>query len=201
MTLGGIILCGGQSKRMASSKALPPHGDRTMLEHSVSTVARAAHPVVVVAARGQQLPAFNSSVEIAYDSIPDQGPLEGLRAGLTALGKRAELAFLAGCDYPFLRAEFITEMADALGDCECVVARHGDRLHPLAAVYRATVLDVVQETLKTGQRRMGDILHRCRCRVIEERELSRMPGGARNLINVNTPAEYEAAIRDQTEPT
>ncbi|MCA9117229.1 MAG: NTP transferase domain-containing protein, partial [Planctomycetaceae bacterium] len=54
--VAGIVLCGGRSSRMGQPKHLLPFGDETMLQRVVRTLSAVVSPVVVVAARGQQLP-------------------------------------------------------------------------------------------------------------------------------------------------
>ena len=53
--VGGIILCGGQSKRMGRPKAWLPFGDELMLPRVARLLREAVEPVVVVAAPGQDL--------------------------------------------------------------------------------------------------------------------------------------------------
>ena len=64
MQVGGIVLCGGHSRRMGSPKALLPFGDETMLQRVLRLLAPVVGPLVVVAARDQQLPELPSGVEI-----------------------------------------------------------------------------------------------------------------------------------------
>ena len=54
--IAGIILCGGRSTRMGTSKALLPFGGETMLQRIVRLLGTVASPLVVVAAAGQPLP-------------------------------------------------------------------------------------------------------------------------------------------------
>jgi molybdenum cofactor guanylyltransferase len=53
---GGIVLCGGRSTRMGSSKALLPFGPETMLQRVVRLLSSVVSPIVVVAAVNQELP-------------------------------------------------------------------------------------------------------------------------------------------------
>ncbi len=50
ISAGGIVLCGGQSKRMGRPKAWLPFGGETMLERVVRLLSEVVHPIVVVAA-------------------------------------------------------------------------------------------------------------------------------------------------------
>jgi molybdopterin-guanine dinucleotide biosynthesis protein A len=82
---GGIVLAGGKSTRMGTSKALLPFGPETMLQRVVRILAGVVSPVVVVAAPNQELPDLPHDVIVTRDEREGRGPLEGLRAGLKAL--------------------------------------------------------------------------------------------------------------------
>ena len=56
MAEAGIVLCGGKSTRMGSSKALLPFGSETMLQRVVRLLGEVVSPMVVVAAVDQELP-------------------------------------------------------------------------------------------------------------------------------------------------
>ena len=88
----GIVLAGGRSSRMGTPKAaLEWHGS-TLLRRVVGLVARTVDgPVVVVRAPGQELPALPDGVELVEDAREGRGPLQGLAAGLAAVGDRAEV--------------------------------------------------------------------------------------------------------------
>ena len=49
-------LCGGKSTRMGVPKATLPFGPETMLQRVVRLLGTVVSPIVVVAARGQELP-------------------------------------------------------------------------------------------------------------------------------------------------
>ncbi len=44
ISAGGIVLCGGQSKRMGRPKAWLPFGGETMLQRVVRVLAEVVHP-------------------------------------------------------------------------------------------------------------------------------------------------------------
>src|SRR5215207_6961074 len=98
MTAGGIVLCGGKSTRMGTSKAMLPFGPETMLQRVVRLLGEVVSPIVVVAAPGQELPSLLSTVLIARDEREGNGPLEGLLAGLRALPETVDIAYATSCD-------------------------------------------------------------------------------------------------------
>src|SRR4051812_49738323 len=86
--LGGIILCGGRSRRMGRPKAWLPFAGEPMLARVVRLLGEVVHPLVVVAAPGQDLPPLPPDVLAARDPEEGRGPLQGLAAGLEALRGR-----------------------------------------------------------------------------------------------------------------
>src|SRR5918911_5539062 len=104
----GIVLAGGRSSRMGSPKAaLEWHGS-TLLRRISGIVGRAVDgPVVVVRAPGQELPALPPGVEVVEDAREGRGPLQGLAAGLAAIGERAEAAYVSSTDAPLLHPAFV----------------------------------------------------------------------------------------------
>ncbi len=94
MKRGAIVLCGGQSTRMGSSKAMLPFGPERMLQRVVRLVGEAVprENIVVVAAEGQELPPLPGEIVVTRDRRPNRGPLEGLACGLAALAEKADVA-------------------------------------------------------------------------------------------------------------
>src|SRR5438128_289283 len=139
MQVGGIVLCGGQSKRMGRPKAWLPFAGELMLPRVVRLLSEAVRPIVVVAAPEQDVPPLPPEMQIVRDEEKGRGPLQGLLAGLTALRGRADAAYLSSCDVPFLRPAFARRLTELLGDHAICVPRVGDYHHPLAAMYRLEV--------------------------------------------------------------
>src|SRR6516225_9270130 len=130
ITVGGIILCGGQSKRMGRPKAWLPFAGEVMLPRVVRLLREAVSPIVVVAAPGQDLPDLPIGVEVARDPERGRGPLQGLVAGLAALQGRAEAAYLSSCDVPFLRSAFVRRLIELRGDAAICVPHVANHYHP-----------------------------------------------------------------------
>jgi molybdopterin-guanine dinucleotide biosynthesis protein A len=194
--VAGIILCGGRSSRMGRPKAWLPFGDELMLPRVVRLLGEVVSPIVVVAAPGQDVPPLPADIEIVRDEREGQGPLQGLLAGLTALDGRADAAYLSSCDVPFLRPAFVRRMIELLGDADVCVSRVGEYHHPLAAVYRAGVRAAVERLLAEGRLRPVFLFEAVPKRVVAADELSDADPTFSSLRNLNTPAEYEAALAE-----
>jgi molybdenum cofactor guanylyltransferase len=193
---GGIILCGGQSKRMGKPKAWLPIGGEIMLPRVVRILSEVVAPIVVVAAPEQDLPPLPDAAIIVRDGARGRGPLQGLAAGLAALQGRCEAAYASSCDVPFLRPAFVRRVIELLGDKQICVPYVGGYHHPLAAVYRVGVLDAVQKLLAENRMRPVFLFDAVPTRFVQADELCDVDPGFESLRNLNTPEEYEQAVRD-----
>lgn len=200
-TVAGIVLAGGRSSRMGSSKAaLEWHGS-TLLRRVSGIVARGVDgPVVVVRAPGQDLPALPAEVRVVEDAREGQGPLQGLAAGLAAVGGDAEVAYVSSTDVPLLHPAFVRRVVGALDEHVDVVLPevHGYP-QPLAAAYRTSLLGVVQELLAAERLRPAFLFERCRVLRVDERALledhalAALDGRLASVDNLNEPADYQRA--------
>jgi molybdopterin-guanine dinucleotide biosynthesis protein A len=194
--IGGIILCGGKSSRMGRPKAWLPFGTELLLQRVVRVLSEVVSPIVVVAARGQDVPELPAGVEIARDEHEALGPLAGLAAGLAALGQRADAAYASSCDVPLLKTAFVAHIIAALEDYDLAIPRDGQYHHPLAAAYRTDLETKVRELIAANRLRPFFLLERARAREIDVAELRAVDPKLWSLRNINTPEEYDAALGD-----
>jgi len=194
---GGVVLCGGQSSRMGRPKAWLPFDGELMLPRVVRILREVVEPVIVVAARDQNLPPLPEEVEIVRDEEEGRGPLQGLAAGLDALHGKTDAAFVSACDVPLLKSAFIRRMIDRLGENFIAVPRVDGLLHPLAAVYRVAVLPHVRALLTADRRRTALLFDAVPTRFVEKEELAEVDPELESLRNLNYPADYELALRKE----
>jgi molybdopterin-guanine dinucleotide biosynthesis protein A len=195
MKIGGIVLCGGQSKRMGRPKAWLPFADEFMLQRVVRLLAAAVQPIVVVAAPDQEVPPLQSEVAIVRDEEKARGPLQGLAAGLTALQGRVDAAYLSSCDVPLLRPAFVRRMMDLLAEHSICVPYVDDFHHPLAAIYRLEVKDAVARLLSENRLRPFFLFETVPTRVVMAKELVDVDPDFQTLRNLNSPEDYQAALQ------
>lgn len=194
MNCGGIVLCGGESRRMGTSKALLPFGPETMLQRVVGILATVVHPLVVVAAKGQELPELPKGVQTVVDREPERGPLEGLRNGLGALVGLSDAAFATSCDVPLLNPAFVRAIFDGLGNHDICVPTEGRFYHPLAACYRTCLVERIDGLLLAGERRPATLFGLVDTRTVSVEELQSCDPDLRSLLNINRPEDYRTAL-------
>ena len=179
---------------MGRSKLMLPFGPETMLQRVVRLLSRAVDVTVVVAAAGQELPDLPRSVVLAHDRHADRGPLEGLAAGLRALGDRAEFAFVSACDVPLLSPALVGRMIELSVGQDIAVPHVEGFDEPLAAVYRSSILPEVETLLAADRLRPAELFDRVRTRRVTADELSDVDPELQSLTNVNSPEDYRAIL-------
>ena len=199
--LAGVVLCGGNSRRMGHSKALLPFGNETMLQRVIRIMSQVTSPVIAVKADSQHLPELPDHLLITQDRKPEQGPLEGIRMGLRALEQHDDntlpnaAAYVTSCDVPLLQPEFVQAVASRLGNAEAAVVVEDGFRHPLAAVYRTSVIPVIDRLLDAGQQRPLFLFEQVETVLIPAQDLLLADPKLSSLLNLNQPKDYLAALK------
>lgn len=196
MTIGGIVLCGGKSTRMGVPKATLPFGPETMLQRVVRLLGSVVSPIIVVAARDQALPPLPDEVRIARDEREARGPLEGIRAGLSALPPSIDAAYITSCDVPLLVPAFVGRMIELMGDHDVAVMEIDGFTHPLSAIYRSNALPHVEALLAADRLRPLFLFEQVRTRRVTPEEMKGVDPDLRTLRNLNTQEDYRTALAD-----
>jgi molybdopterin-guanine dinucleotide biosynthesis protein A len=199
MRIGGIILCGGKSSRMGFPKAWLPFGPELMLPRVVRILSEVVSPLAIVAAPGQDLPDLPhvpGGVHLVRDRDQGRGPLEGLRAGLSALSAECEAAYATSCDVPLLEREFVRLVISRFeqGDYQIAVPEAEGFKHPLAAVYCTSVVGHIEALLAQDRLRPLFLFEQVRTQMIPAAELRQVDPELQSLKNLNRAGDYLAAL-------
>jgi len=187
----GIVLCGGESKRMRRSKALLEVGGVAMLTRVCEAVSEVAEIVVVVCARGQGLPALPSACRRVDDEQEQKGPLSALSTGIRALGRSDGHTFVAGCDYPFLTGAYLRVLLGHSGEADVTVTA-SDHAQPLCAWYRTECLMRSSDLVESGEYRLRMILEGLSVSSVPVADLDAWHP-EHTTFNINTPEEHAQA--------
>jgi molybdenum cofactor guanylyltransferase len=187
--MAGVVLCGGQSRRMGQPKASLPIGNETMLERIVRIMATRCQPIYVIASPKPSLPILPATVEIVCDPAEYLGPLSGLATALGVL--QNDCFFLSSCDVPMISSDWIDEMHRAMSDdINAVIPVIGDQLYPLTGIYRSSIRPIVLAMLQNGQRRFKDLFLKIPHRRLSDVDFSDAVRRVQPWRGVNTPEEY-----------
>lgn len=186
-----VILTGGKSSRMGRPKALLPFDDEPLIAHIVRRLGRVFAETVVVAAPDQELPPL--PVLLVRDQVAYQGPVSGIYHGLKAATR--DVCFVTSCDAPFLNLELISQLLSQIADWDVVVPFWQERFQPLHAVYRTKVAPLLKDQLERGELRPISLYGKVRTREFREDEIRRLDPEGFSLLNMNSPADYDAALQ------
>lgn len=196
MKLGAIVLCGGKSTRLGFPKPMLPLGNERMLQRVVRILSKdfALENIAVVAASGQVLPPLPEAIIVAFDRQEGQGPLEGFAAGLRALKNHVDAVFLTGCDSPEPQLAFILKLFDLLDQYDIAVPVDDMHQHPLAACYRMSLLNLIEQLLAEDKKSMKGILEKAKTLQVDAETLREVDPDLLSLKNINTPEDYFEAL-------
>jgi len=205
-SLAGVVLAGGESRRMGRDKATLPYpgtllgdavgrsgsagarGATTMVEYVLGVVAQRCEPVFLLAAPGQPLPVLHAA--ILRDELRGLGPLPATGRGLRAAAEAgARFAFVCAVDMPRLTVELIDELVRLAVETNAEVVSPWDgRSHYLAAVYRTDLADRIDALVAAGERKMSALI------AASDAQQIVLPD-SRALTNVNTDADLRALVQ------
>lgn len=193
VSLAGVVLAGGESRRMGRDKAtLPgPGGAATLLEYVAGVLTQRCEPVFVVAAPGQPLPAVQAKV--IRDEVRGQGPLPATGRGLRAAAEAgARYAFVCAVDMPLLSADLIDDLVRLATETNAEIVLPWDgRSHYLAAVYRTDLAERIDGLVAGGARSMRALIDASDAQQIVLPE-------SRFLANVNTESDLLALAQSRS---
>ena len=186
----GVILAGGQSRRMGRDKLSLEVGGETLIQRVTQALSRRCNEVIL-AGRSENVP---NGVRLVHDARPGEGPLAGMESSFEEA--RFPLVFVAAGDMPFLSGELISHFLEELvrGETQAVVPRCGGRLHPLCAAYERSVVPQVRSALDEGVRSVREFVGRLeRVAYVEEAEIRPFGDPDVLLMNVNSPEDLRQA--------
>lgn len=161
ITVTGVILAGGQARRMdGADKGLTHVAGRPLVEHLLAALRGQLHSIMINANRNLAhysvygVPVFSDAMS-GY-----QGPLAGIHRALCLAD--TEYVLSMPCDTPRLPQNLVRRMLTTLrqrGTTVCV-AHDGRRLHPVVALLHRSLAADLRDYLDAGNRRVEDWLRR-----------------------------------------
>jgi molybdopterin-guanine dinucleotide biosynthesis protein A len=191
MDAGAIILAGGKSSRMGTNKALLKIKEMPNVER-ILTALRPHFPHPILVTNDPDLYHF-LGIQTVTDYFPGKGPLAGIHAGLAA--SPFEVNVSAACDMPFVSAELAKDLIEKSLGYDAVIPVIGGKQQPLFAVYKKSLMGVMEEKLQNDKLRMKDLLDEVNVLYVTEQELRVGERLEQIFFNMNHPHEYEEALQ------
>ena len=189
------MLVGGRSSRMGQPKAALDFGGMPLLTRIVIELKWWFEEIVIVAApKSEALPRIEiPGLKIVHDEAAFAGPLDALRRGLKALDH--DFAFACSCDLPLLNSDVAADLVAMLDDFDAVIPEVGGMLQPLHAVYRKHCANAIASLEASGEKRLTANANAVNARRVGELELRAIDPELSSFFNVNTPEDYQRALK------
>lgn len=184
----GIILCGGEGRRMGGvDKPLLPLAGQPLVSHVMTRLRPQVEQMRLIANRSAaHYEALG--VPVHQDTVTGLGPLGGLLTALQIV--TTPLLFVCPGDAPRLDHGIVARLRAALTpDLEAVFPNDGNRDQPLFLLIRSTIRPVLESYLERGGRSVHGFLGIIRSCTVEANAL------ADSFLNVNTPEDLQAIER------
>jgi molybdopterin-guanine dinucleotide biosynthesis protein A len=189
----GIVLSGGENRRMGTDKAFLKVAGVPLIEHVLRSLKDVFQDIIIVTNVPQRYAAYG--VKMVSDAIAVRGPLTGIYSGL--LQSSDEYNFVVACDMPYLNSRLISYIAGLAAGNDIVVPSIGGLLEPLHAIYRRQLITVIENEIRQDRKQIRGIFGRAKVRYVTEDEIDRFDPERKSFKNLNTPEEYgEAACAD-----
>ncbi len=197
MTIVGLLLAGGQSRRMGGGdKALRLLAGRTLLDHVIERM-QPQVSVLVLNANGDPARFDRFGLPVVADSVPDfAGPLAGILAGLDwAADNRPDCPLVASVatDAPFLPRDLVARLARgmAASEADLACAASGGQPHPVIGLWPVRLRNELREALvDEGIRKVDRWTARYRLATVEFTESG---AGIDPFFNANRPEDFDRA--------
>lgn len=182
MAITGVILAGGESRRMGGEDKglLPLHG-QPLYQHVLQRLKPQVAELLISANRN--LPHYQlSGVKVINDTLPDfPGPLAGMLSALRVIN--TEWAVFCACDTPFIPMDYVARLWQHKGAAQAVWVRSTQRDHPTLAMLHRDLAKSLEVYLLRGERRLLQFLHQAGGHAVD------FPDDESVFSNINTPDE------------
>ena len=192
--LSVVLLAGGNNSRMGQNKPLLSYDGKTFLERLVT--AFSSYDEIILSAKTEsQCEKYRSAlktndapakIKFISDKNQDKGPLEGIRRALTE--SKNEFVFICASDMPFATNAIPEYLAEFFcSDYDCYVPTICGRAEPLCAVYKKSVLPVIEKQMQDNELKISRLFEKVPVKFIP---VEKSCLDKKLFLNVNTPEEY-----------
>lgn len=189
MKIAGVVLAGGQSSRYGYPKMFELFGEQPLYQHSLNALQKNELQPLILATNASLYPRFaHEDVHFIIEKQPHQGPLFALQ-NIMVQFPDVEWFFVVASDMPLINADFVRIMLSLIDKrFDAILPKQGERLHPLAAIYRRSALPKIDELVQQNKRSMKGLLEQLHvCFVPFELDSS-------IFININTQQDLSQTI-------
>jgi len=188
-TITGVILAGGQSRRMGQNKALMSLGGKRLVDRVVAVMREVFHDHLLVTNTPEVY--ADLGLPMARDVWPEKGSLGGVYSAIYHVP--TPYCLVVACDMPFLNAAVLRYLMTQIADYDVIIPDVLDELQTLHAIYSKACLPPIERCLTANRLRIVGFFPEVRVRRVTASELQPYDPHLLAFQNLNTPEEFQAA--------
>ncbi len=201
MSVTGVILAGGTSRRMGQNKALIQLGADSLIGHVIRCIRPVTDELLLITNTPDEY--AHLGLPMQGDIVPDAGALGGIYTGLMTASHDAALC--VACDSPFLMPKLLTYLISVLDDYDAVMpytyrgnpADHNNSdqitLQTLCAVYSKRCLPIIELMLQESELRVHALQERASIKCVSPKVWQAFDPDGISFFNINTPEDLAQA--------
>jgi len=189
----GVILAGGENRRMPVSKAFITVDGYKIIERAFDIMRDLFSEIFIVTNRPEEYVYLKA--QLLGDAYKMRGPMTGIFTAL--LNSSNQWVFVAACDMPFMSKEIINYAAAKRCANDAVVVGAGSEVEPLFAFYARKLVSNMEQSLLSGKRGMKDFLNKKKVKYIKKTEIKGLDLEGKSFVNLNTPEDIELYLQLQ----
>ena len=191
-TVVAYILAGGRSSRMGRDKALLQLAGKPLIARAVELAQEVTGNVKIVGEPEK----FAAYAAVVADVYRDRGPLGGIHAALRE--SEAELNLILAVDLPYIPARFLEYLLTRAESSNAAVTVPflAGYFQPLCAVYSKQFLSPAEQALAEGRNKIDQLFGEVMLCAISEKNMAANGFNSSIFRNLNTPEDWEQAVRD-----
>ena len=196
----GIILAGGDSKRIGTDKGMIDLNGRVLISYVIESLRPVVDEIIVVVGSEERVPYYRNTVEDDVQVIPDMyddgSPMIGLITGLTHA--KGTYAVVAACDMPFINSDLVDLLFLLSFELNgTLLVKPNGWVEPLPAVYKVDIGKKKAIQLRTqGDLRLRKVLETLpNVARIQVERLKVIDPELRSFFDLDTKDLYDEALK------
>ena len=178
MQVSGVILAGGSSSRMGTSKPFVHFKNQPLINHSIKRLQPQVDELLININE-----TFNTSYSVFKDEMLDYpGPL----AGVSAAFKQAQYDWIqfCPCDSPYINKDLVSQLLQNIDKGLIVTPTCNNKIHPTFSLIHKSMEKHLSNFLASGQRKFTNWLQDANYVEVQfNNEL--------DFVNINTPEDIK----------
>ncbi|MEZ4274013.1 MAG: molybdenum cofactor guanylyltransferase [Nitrospirales bacterium] len=189
--ISGVVLAGGQSRRMGKDKRGLEWMGTKFLDRVCLTIGSLFEEVLLVTAI-EDYPAGHLPVRLVTDAIPKKGSLGGLFTGIKEASQSS--VFVVACDMPFLNSVVISRFCE-LPESDVLMVKLSHGYQPLHGRYSKRCSFILEQMIHDGNLRIQSLVNdpSLSVQIVDESLFKDIDPYGYSFLNINTPSDYEFA--------